>query len=525
MKQIVFLFFIALSFASRAQITQPARYEKEHKGSDHEFIIIPMGEKGLTLVRDSEKYEQRKKVWEIIVLDTALHETWDIKLNIDNFYNILGHDYRDGLAYLLFRESNNPKAKLNLIELDLPRHVIREHEFKPEVEITFSHFSVMKGQAIFGGYIAREPAILLYDMANESAKVLPSTFAPHMELLDLRPNINDTFNALLTERKSRNDKKLIVRTYDANGVVLVDDEIKIENEKSILTGITSTLQNDELIIVGTWGEGSSSMATGVFSVLVDPFKDQPINYYDFTGLKHFLDYMPQKKIDRIRAKAEYRRSAGKPVEFKAYVSPIKIEESKEGFSFLGEVYVPASNYNNRWSSSPYGYPYPYYSPYGYNPYAFGPMPYRYYSPYYGPYSPYGGTPVANDTRIQHSALIFFDTKGKLADDLGLKYEEIKIPSKEQVSDYLLKNGITTMVCLREKDIILQQTTVDGSIIRDEKLKIELGKPEEEIRSESQSSTVRSWYKNNFYIYGYHTVRNRTDHVSRDVFYINKLTIE
>lgn len=526
MKHIVLLILICLCRLSVAQITQPARYEKEHKGSDHEFIIIPMAEKGLTLVRDTEKSEQRKKVWEIIVLDTALHETWDVKLNIDHIFGILGHDFRDGNVYLLFRESNNTKGKLNLVEVDLARHVIREHEFKPEVEISFSHFSVMKNQAIFGGYIAREPAIFMYDMTNESAKVLPSTFAPHMELLDLRTNINDTFNALLTERKSRNDKKLIVRTYDVNGVVLLDDEIKIENEKSILAGITSTLYNDELIIIGTWGEGASSMATGIFSVTVDPFKDQDVNYYDFTGLKHTLDYMPEKKADRIRAKAEYRRSVGKTVEFKAYVSPIKVEESKDGFSFLGEFYIPSSSYNNRYNNA---YGSPYYSPYGYNPYAFGPMPYRYYSPYYygpyAPYSPYGSPTIVNDTRIQHSILVFFDMKGKLKDDLGLKYEDIKIPSKEQVSDYLIKNGNTTFACLREKEIILQQTTPDGTIIRDEKMKIELGSPDDEIRSESQSSTIRSWYKNNFYIFGYHTLRHRGQHQSKDVFYINKLTIE
>ncbi len=527
MKQPVLLIFILIcaSLLCQGQITQPIRYEKAHKGSDHEFIIVPMGEKGLTLVRDTEKYEQRKKVWEVIVLDTALHETWDVKMNVDNMYNILGHDYRDGNVCLLFRESNNTKGKLNIVELDLHTHVIREHEFKPEVDISFSHFSIMNNQAIFGGYIAREPAILLYDMKNESAKVLPSTFAPHMELLDLRTNTNNTFNALLTERKSRNDKKLIVRTYDANGVVLVDDEIKIENEKSILAGITSSLQNDELIIIGTWGEGTSAMATGLFSVIVDPFKEQEINYYDFTGLKHSLDYMPEKKADRIRAKAEYRRSVGKPVEYKVYVSPIKIDESKNGFSFLSEVYIPATNYNNNRWNSPYGNPYPYYSPYGYNPYAFGPMPYRYYSPYYSPYSPYGSSYVNNDTRILHSMITFFDMKGKLRDDLGLKYEEIKIPSKEQVSDYIVKNGITTFVCLREKDLVLRQTSPDGTILRDEKLKVELEKPEEEIRSESQTSTVRTWYKNNFYIFGYHTVRNRADHVSRDVFYINKMTIE
>jgi hypothetical protein len=513
---------------SRTQIAQPARYEKEHKGNDHEFIVISLGEKGLLLVRDTEKFEQRKRTWEIIALDTMLHETWDVKLSLDNIYNILGHDYRDGNAYLVFRESNNPKGKLNLMEIDLSAHSIIQHEFKTEVDISFTHFSVLQRIGIFGGYISREPTILMYDMRNESAKVLPGTFGPHLELLDLRTNANNTFNALLTERKSKSAKKLIIRTYDINGVVLIDDEINVDDDKSILTGITSTLINDEMIITGTWTEGSgNTQASGIYSVMVDPFKDQTINYYDFTGLKHFLDYIPDKKAERIRAKAEWRRSVGKPVEFKAYVSSVRLEESKNGFSFLSEVYIPASNFNNNRWGNPYGYPYsnPYYSPYGFSPYGFGPMPYRYYSPYYSPYSPYGTSSVSNDTRIQHSSLLFFDLKGKLVDDLGLKYAEIKLASKEQVSDYLVKNGIITMTCLNEKEIVLKQTSPDGSVVRDEKIKIELSDPEEEIRSESNMSTVRTWYKNNFYLFGYHTVRKKTEHHSRDVFYINRLTID
>jgi hypothetical protein len=528
MKKLLFLFSLLMPWLAAAQIAQTARFEKEHKGSDLEHIVIAMGEKGLTLVRNTEKFEQRKKVWDIIVLDTALHETWAVKVNIDQYFNILGHDYRDGNVYLVFHESNNPKGTLKIMEVDLRTHNIAEHDFKPEVEITFSHFSVMNGIAIFGGYITKEPAILLYDMQHESAKVLPGTFAPHMELLDLRTNVNNTFNALLTERRSKREKKLIVRTYNANGVILIDDEILVDDDKTILSGLTSTLINDDLIIIGTWTEGSSgTQATGIYSVVVDPFKDQKINYWDFTGLKHFLDYLPAKKAERIRAKAEWRRNAGKSVDFKAHVASIKIEESKEGFSFLSEVYTPSNNYgNNRWSN-PYSNPYysPYYNPYSFSPYSFGPMPYRYYSPFYGPYSPYGPSTVSNDTRIQHATILFFDLKGKLKDDLGLKFEEIKMPTREQVSDYIVRNNVTTFACLQEKEIQIQQTSADGSEIRNEKFKIDTGNPNDEIKSESNSSTVRIWYKNNFYIFGYHTLKDKTEHKSRDVFYINRLTIE
>ena len=44
-----------------SQIIQPACYERAHKESDHEFIIISLGEHGLALVRDTEKIDDGKK--------------------------------------------------------------------------------------------------------------------------------------------------------------------------------------------------------------------------------------------------------------------------------------------------------------------------------------------------------------------------------------------------------------------------------------------------------------------------------
>src|SRR5438552_2448708 len=66
---------VLLSFNLSAQITQPAQYEREHKNSDHEYIIISMGDKGLALIRDTEKFEDGKKSWEAIFVDTTLNES------------------------------------------------------------------------------------------------------------------------------------------------------------------------------------------------------------------------------------------------------------------------------------------------------------------------------------------------------------------------------------------------------------------------------------------------------------------
>ncbi len=517
----VFITLFITSFTLTAQSTQPARYEREHRSNDHDFIIISMAEKGLALVRDTEKFEKDKKSWEVIFLDTALHESWNTKLEIEQRMNLLGHDYRDGNIYLIFQESDANGREINLVEIQLADRTVAYHKFKPEVNIRFTHFSVLKSKAIFGGYINTEPTLLMYDFRAESAKVIPGIFQKKIVLMDVRTNSNDTFNVLLEERNSSANKNLVVRTYDAQGLMLIDDVIPIEEGKSIVEAMTSALVRDELVILGTWTYGLSKQVAGIFSVVVDPFTEQKVNYYGLTELNHFLDYLKPKKAARIKAKAERRKNEGKPSEFRSFISTARIEETKDGFGFLMEVYDPSGYYNPRM-----GYPYSrygnypnYYSPYGYSP---STMPTYYNSSPYG----YNSSSFSNNSRtVVRSSLTLFDAQGNLVADHAMKLQSIHQSTKEQVSDFICSENKITLVCKNEKEIFVQTSEHDGTIQNEEKVKPALKKNTETVHSESEeNSSIRAWYSHYFYVYGYHTVKDNTDKTSRDVFYVNKIKV-
>src|SRR6478735_5419632 len=123
-----FLSGIVLSFSSLASfnlsaqttqpiLSQPLIYERSHKDSDRSFLVISMGDKGLALIRDTEKFESNKRSWEAIFLDSTLTELWTAKFEVDQRMNIFGHDYRDGNVYLIFEEPENVGRQVNLIEM------------------------------------------------------------------------------------------------------------------------------------------------------------------------------------------------------------------------------------------------------------------------------------------------------------------------------------------------------------------------------------------------------------------------
>jgi hypothetical protein len=482
-----------------------------------------MGRNGLALVRDTEKFDGSKRKWEVIFLDTLLQEVRNTKILVNQRMSILGHEYNGGNVYLIFQEPQNPGQPVDIFEFNPSDSLFREHSFKPEVNVRFTHFTALKSKAIFGGYINREPALLLYDLSEEKAKIVPGVFQPNVDLADVRVNTNGTFNALLVEGRMSKNKKLVVRTYDADGVVLVDDVIPIEEGKTVLEAVTSSLVRDEMIIIGTWTYGAGKQAAGIFSVVVDPFHDQQINFYDFSMLSHFFDYMKPKRVAKIKAKAEWRKSAGKTPEFRTYLASVKLAETKEGFGFLCEVYDASYARTNAY---PYGFsPYTY-NPYGYNPYGgFNSMPNRYYTPYYtNPYTTSSWQPA--EFEMINASVCFFDTHGKLVSDHSLKFKDVKLNSKEQVSDFIVYNDQTIMMYKGKKEVSVKVTESDGTTVKEETITPELKNPNETIRSETQNdSSIRAWYDRYFFVYGYEALRDNVKRESHDVFYINKIKMD
>lgn len=499
-----------------AQAVQTARFEREQKNSDNDYIVISLQKEGLALVRDIDKYKEGKQQWEVIRVDTTLQEVWLVEMEIENRMRLVGYDYRDNLIYLLYREGDHEASDLTLFTIHTQSQAVARYTIKQEITFKVTHFNALANVITLGGYVSNEPAVLLYDLQTEKTKLVPGFFITNSELLDLRVNTNNTFNALIIDRSNKQNKKLVLKTFDATGAALLEDEMEIENDRTILSGITSTLVNDELLVAGTWTEGNSKQASGIFTSLIDPFNNQPINYYDFGRFEHFLDYLNDKRATKIKARSVEAAKLGKVPEYKTYAVPMRLDEQEEGFGLLLEVYQPSSNFS----------PYPYYGNFGppmyaYSPYGYNPFMNRYYN------APYQyNQPAPGDSKMLHAALAVFDRTGKPKRDYGLKLNDLKISSLEQTSDFLFYEDEVAMAFKKEKEVRILRSLNDE--IEYDTIVSKLNSPTETVRHESESvSYIRSWYKNAFYVWGYQTLRDSSQAAlesGRQVFYINKIEI-
>lgn len=506
-----------------AQISQPRRYERQQKNSEDYFNVIALKEEGLALFRERDKYKNNNKIWELILLDTALQERKSLELEVKERYKMLGYEVVPGRLFFLFRTGETTKNDFELIDINLSGEERARYSIKPDLDFRLTHFSKAGESFIFGGYVNNEPTVFIYELSSGLLKVVPGFFQKDTELVDMRVNQNQTFNTVLVDRGTRGDRKLMFRTYDTRGELLLEDVVTLEENKTLQTGITSTLEREDLVVLGNWGERNSKQSKGFFSLKVDPFGDQTIKYFTFGELNHFLDYLNPKRANRIKEDTRADLEAGKTPNYTNYVMPYKITENKEGYLLLAEIYTPTSNVNP-YSSGPYN---PYYS----NPYGFG----SYFPDYYYPgmsrmYRPYPyGTNVKNSDEIKTNAsvLLSYDATGKVQWDLSVKLEEIAVSSLEQVADFCIYNSTIYFLYKKESDIKAKAIVLEGDDPEESTEKIKTSEPSDEIRSERETEGgTRHWYGNVFYVWGYQTIRNpsKEDRL-RDVFYLNKVVVK
>jgi hypothetical protein len=514
---------IFISFLTHGQVEQTHRYERNQKGSDEYFSIIALKEEGLALLREKNKFNGGKQLWDLVLLDTALKEKATVDLEIEQRHHLIGYEHSKGQLFLLYRKGDTNKNSFELIEIDLRegKETARK-EIKPELDFKLTHFSKVGAHMVLGGYVSNEPAVLIYEIPDNHIKVIPGFFQKDNELVDLRVNENQTFNTVLIDRSLRSERKLVFKTFDETGKLLLEDIVPIEEDRTLQTSISSTLKREDLVVLGSWGDKQSKQSSGFFSLSVDPFNEQKINYLNFGELDHFVDYLNPKRAQRIKDNARDDALNGRKPSFTNYVMPFKIEEHPEGFLLLAEVYHPSSTVNPYYSS-------PYSNPYYYNPYAYNPFWPSYYPGMrmYRPYSYGNNVKNADEIKTYSSVLVAFDPKGKRLWDQSVKLDEIKKASLEQIADYYYFNSTVYFLHQKESDLNIKAIDIHDGSVKESTQKVKVNDPLDEIRSERElEGGVRHWVGNSFYIWGYQTIRNvqNKDDRVRDVFYINKVVV-
>lgn len=502
--QIAILLCVLFPLTTQAQ----KRFEMVVDKTSNSYTLVPMYEQGLTLINELSGSGGHENKWNIILLDTALQVTFNTAMALDDRYTLLGHDYNSGKVYFLFYNSNQHQAPYHLVRLDPTTQALTRYSISHELDYTLSFFYVLDDHAVFGGKISKEPLVMSFNLEKKSTKIIPGFFQGNTELLDIHPNINNTFSILI-QKKSQGESTLDFKILNTVGEVLFEAQTKIDNQRSIVTGLSSSLGTDEVVVAGTWTQGKSKMACGFYSWRIQTHKQSP-EFVDFLELNEFINYQSQRQQDRLHRKAARQKAKGNKPAFYAYIKPTHLEENQNGFFLHAEVKEIITTPVNRNPST--GMPYPGY--YGYRDF-YGP-----FNQYYHPNQWYS-TSTEQRAAVLESVAIQFDNTGRWKNDYSMPMQNIRGDYEEQKSDFLTTSNQLTFA------------TKDGSKIYRKKINLgtresvldtlSLLPPDQKKGEDShENSGIRFWYENNFYVWGYQSYIPPYAHKSVDVFYISKV---
>src|SRR5262249_17059525 len=134
MKSVLVIVFGFLCLVSEAQPSQPARFEYVQSNGDHAFTTVSMDHNGLALIRESRKMDGDYRPWELIVLDTALRQTWTTQVQLDPKLGLVGYEYAADEVYFLFRQTVSDYNDLYLVRVFLHSHAVQHLTITPKLD-------------------------------------------------------------------------------------------------------------------------------------------------------------------------------------------------------------------------------------------------------------------------------------------------------------------------------------------------------------------------------------------------------
>ncbi len=475
------------------QVNQPLRLEVELDREDLDYTVMSMKEKGIVLFREL-KYRQdiKKKVWEVVKLDTVLQNTLSKKYYLDVKAELIGYEYRSNHFYFLFRMGPYFTNDLKIIKINMDTGDQIRYDIKQIVPMSLTEFTIIGDAALLGGYVNYRPALIHYSFKTEKIKVLPGIYRNQSELVELNiDEATNTFSVILTERTRDRLSTISIKRFNAVGELILNTKLEPQHNTSILYGRVTSYSANHQFIVGTFAHRRSNYSRGIYIAHLDPnSEEQPkITYFNFGELKNFFNYMKAKRAKRVKDRAERRKIEGKKMRFNYRFMVHDIIKENGNFLMIGEAYYP--KYNNANFNYSYGF-----------------------------------TRSFDGYKYTHAVIIAFDADGKLVYDNSFEINDVLTFQLKQMVNVSVQDH--KVILLYTYENVIRSKIIQGDEVLEGKAfnEIALAFENDIIRTNNtKMGGLKKWYGDYFFAYGVQKIKNLTPggiEMNRKVFYVNKI---
>jgi hypothetical protein len=300
---------------------------------------------------------------------------------------------------------------------------------------------------------------------------------------------------LYVKAENKEEENLFVIKLDKMGEKKSIFTITKELDKNLVNVTATHLGGDRYIFTGTYSSESMTTSAGVFFCEVQGETLNFIKFYNYTKLKTYFKYLPERKQEKIEKKAEKKEKAGKELELDYLIASHPVIPLKDGYLFLGEAFYPTYRTET-------------------------------YTSYVN------GQPVTRTRQVfdgyqyTHASLVKFDKNGELVWDQSF----VMFPSykpfyvKQFISIPQQPVNSIDMVFASNNTIEAKSVDFEGNEIDKPKV-TQIENTYEGDKAKYTFSNLEYWYQGYYVAYGSQLIKNKDDDNvkrKRRVFFISKI---
>lgn len=472
----------------KAQIRQLQNLEIPIGRNESMYSILPAGDEGLILhrpVRTGREYGLQ-----VIHLDTLFKEKWSGIMPVNDNQQLAKTVKTREKCYFLFHHSEFREISFYLYEVDLATGDFTRYAIANYIPFLPIQLEITEYGALLGGYFGgRVPVVLFFEFSTTSSKVLPGLLNEPGELIQIKSNLDNSFNVLISARNMMKQKTLWIKNYDPQGRLVENATLIPEENNSLLFGRIIRLDENRQLIAGVYGNRNSEYSKGIFIADIYNTNNQQVLYYPFVDLENFFKYMKAKRENRVKERIARRKIKGKKLRFHYRFLVDEFVQHKDQYILLGEAFYPR---------------------------------YKQYEKNYM-VATYGSLLVFDGYQYTHAVIIGFDKEGKLIWDNSFEINDIRSFTLEQFVKMDVQNDQIALLYLFDNKlrskIIQNNSVVEGKSLR----QLETNSTEETNEDEQNIGKLDYWYGHNFLAYGVKSNPfSRFTNQPRRIFFMSKV---
>jgi hypothetical protein len=341
-KWVLFVTVYLILFSGNSQIFYEDRIEFELKDGYSNEQINLFGENGFIISSKKEKIEDDLQEWKF--------EKFTSDLQSDKVVNIVQHKKLISRGTYINKEQifniyKDSRGNFNFFTIDASTMEVTKVTGRFPAKFYISEIIAIGDYAFIRGTMKKNPMIAVLNWKTSEYKIVPisikniapkKTIIQNMQVLEGSDEVFVFVNVKINKKQSES----YVIQFSENGTQGNLINVTPKNGMNLRDISASKLDEQKYIFTGTYSSNNAPASEGVFFCQTENNGVDFINFYKYSDLKNFLNYLPKRQHDKINKKRAKKEKKGEEFILNYRLATHEILPLEDGFLFLGEAFYP-----------------------------------------------------------------------------------------------------------------------------------------------------------------------------------------